>query len=120
MTPKHTRLALCVARGPQQQQAAIDDWLRNNAEEGAPAGLAILAEGAFFHLAVPPGVPLARLAAGCVCCVGLLPLQVTLARLVRTHRPRALLLLVADASHLDRVRAKIAGGAMGVVLEECA
>lgn len=109
-----TRLVLRAARGRVEQQTAIDAWLRAR----GPAGAAIVAEGAFYELAVPPDVALVRLAAGCVCCVGLLPLKVTLARLVRTHRPAWLLLLVADATHLDRVRTLVAGGTLGVLLEE--
>jgi hypothetical protein len=113
-----TRLALRVARGQVEQQATIDRWLGERQITGTSANLAIVAQGAFFELVVPPEVPLQRLAAGCVCCVGLLPLQVTLTRLLRAHRPRSLLLLVSDAAHLDRVRTLVASGKLGVLLEE--
>jgi len=78
----------------------------------------VLAEGAFFELAVPPQVALERLAGGCVCCIGLLPLQVTLTRLLRNRRPASILLLLSDASHLERVHALVASGKLGVSLEQ--
>lgn len=112
-----TRLSLRVARGQAEQQAIIDTWLSEPQATTASSGRAIVAQGAFFDLAVPPDVPLQRLAAGCVCCVGLLPLQVTLTRLLRAHRPQSLLLLLADTAHLDRVRALVASGRLGVTLE---
>jgi hypothetical protein len=115
MTAAATLLAVRDAPGREQQQAAIDAWLRAH----APAGIrAIVAEGAFFDLDVPPDVVLERLAAGCVCCIGLLPLQVTLTRLVRTFRPASLLLLIADGAHLDRVRTLVTSGKLGVFAEE--
>jgi hypothetical protein len=113
-----TSLVLRAARGQNQQQVAIDCWLRERQAAGDAAGLAVLAEGAFFELRVPPEVALERLTAGCVCCIGLLPLQVTLTRLLRKRRPRVVLLLVADALHFDRVRALVASGKLGVRLEE--
>lgn len=114
-----TRLALRVARGQHEQQAAVDAWLKEHGDdEAAPTGRAVVAEGAFFELDVPADVALERLAAGCVCCVGLVPLQVTLTRLLRRLRPRFLLLLLADVSHLDRVRALLASGKLGVSLED--
>lgn len=114
---QETRLAVRVARGQAAQQAAIDGWLQQR-RPNDPAGLAIIAEGAFFALTVPAGVVLERLAAGCVCCIGLLPLQLTLTRLLRRQRPGSVLLLLADGSHLDRVHALVAGGKLGVSLEE--
>ena len=113
-----TRLSLRAARGQNQQQDAIDGWLRERQAAGAAAGLAVLAEGAFFELRVPPEVALERLAAGCVCCIGLLPLQVTLTRLLRKRRPRSVLLLVADVAHIDRARALVTSGKLGVRLED--
>ena len=114
---RETPLAVRVARGQRAQQEAIDAWL-NATQAGAPAGgRAVLAQGAFFELAVPPEVALERLAAGCVCCIGLLPLQVTLTRLLRTFRPSSVLLLLTDASHIERVHALIASGKLGVTLE---
>jgi hypothetical protein len=113
-----TRLAVRVARGQKAQQAAIDAWLADRPHDVAEAGLAVVAEGAFFELAVPPHVALERLAGGCVCCIGLLPMQVTLTRLLRTRRPAFILLLIADASHLERVHALVASGKLGVSLEQ--
>jgi hypothetical protein len=56
------------------------------------------------------------LAAGCVCCIGQLPLKVALIRVLRIERPRSLLLLVAGPEHLPRVRALLADGTLGVKL----
>lgn len=102
-------LTLRRARGPQQQQAAIDAWLDATAPT---APRAVVAEGALFELTVPDDVALARLAPGCVCCLGLVPLRVTLTRLLRA-RPRALLLLVAADDHLPQLRALLASGELG-------
>ena len=112
-----TALTLRVARGQQEQQAAIDAWLGERALDGAGKRLGIIAEGAFFALEVPPAVPLERLAAGCVCCVGMLPLQVTLTRMLRSFRPDSVLLLMTEPDHLDRMRALVASGKLGVDLE---
>src|SRR5262249_21887633 len=113
-----TRGAVRVARGQEAQQAAIDAWLRERSPITGTAGCAVLAQGAFFELAVPAQVVLERLAPGCVCCVGFLPLQVTLTRLLRTRRPGAVLLLIDDESHLKRVRNLVASGKLGVSLEQ--
>jgi hypothetical protein len=112
-----TVVTVRAARGVVEQQAALDEWLRARHSAGSTPSLAVIAEGAFFELVVPPGVTLERLAAGCVCCIGLLPLQVTLTRLLRT-RPPAVLLLVADATHIERVRVLVGSGRLGVSLEQ--
>jgi hypothetical protein len=49
-----------------------------------------------------------------VCCAGQVLLRVTVGRTVRTHRPDELLLLLASADHLPRVRALLADGSLGV------
>jgi hypothetical protein len=108
-------LTLRRARGAQQQQAAIDAWLAASLAApptAAQTARAVIAEGALFELTVPDDVALARLAPGCVCCLGLVPLRVTLTRLLRA-RPRALLLLVAADDHLPQLRALIASGDLG-------
>ena len=98
---------------PAGQQALLDEWL------AAPstARRAVVAESGFAPLAAPAAVPLARLAPGCVCCVGQVPLRVTLTRVVRAHRPQDILLLLASAEHLPRVRALLADGSLGVRFE---
>lgn len=107
------RVTLQVARGQAAQQQALDEWARRV----APNVAAVIAEGGFFEIVPPPGVALERLAPGCVCCIGLVPLRVTLTRLLRTWRPARILLLIADVSHVDRVRALVTGGGFGVILE---
>jgi hypothetical protein len=110
-------LTLRTAHGRAAQQAAIDAWLGGSPGDGR-TGAAILAEGALHELDVPPQVPLVRLAAGCVCCVGLVPLRVSLTRLVRASRPRRLLVLIATDEHAARVRRLLAGDGLGFDLRE--
>ena len=95
---------------PVDQQAQLDEWLAQ------PSGgrRAVIAECGVVPLDAPEDVPLARLAPGCVCCVGQVPLRVTLTRTVRAHRPDDILLLLASAQHLARVRALLADGSLGV------
>jgi G3E family GTPase len=101
----------CAA--PAEQQAQIDEWLAVHAK-GARA---VIAESGFTPLAAPANIAVALLAPGCVCCVGQVPLRVTLTRVVRTHRPDDLLLLLATPHHLPRVRALLADGSLGVRFE---
>jgi G3E family GTPase len=92
------------------QQACFDGWLDRH-----PAGRrTVVVENSFAALEGPEDVPVIRLAAGCVCCVGQVPLRVALVRAVRAHRPQDLLLLLATAEHLPRVRALLSDGSLGV------
>lgn len=91
---------------------ALAAWLAHH-PQGARA---VLAEGLFEPIDLPADIPLVRLAPGCVCCVGQLPLRVALVRLLRQHRPQHLFLLLADAGHLARVRAMLADPALGLRL----
>ena len=103
------RAAIRVA-APAEQQARLDEWLAQ-----PPSGRrAVIAESGFAPLVAPEGVPLAGLAPGCVCCVGQVPLRVAIGRTVRAHRPDELLLLLASAEHLPRIRALLADGSLGV------
>ena len=98
---------------PADQQAQLDDWLARPSN-----GLrAVVAECGLVPLEAPADVPLARLAPGCVCCVGQVPLRVTLTRAVRAHRPHQVLLLLATPDHLPRVRALLEDGSLGVRFE---
>jgi len=103
------RVTLRRARGAEQRQAALDAWLAS--DPAAPR--AVIAEGAFAGLAAPQDVSVTRLAAGCVCCLGLVPLRVALTRLIRAQRPRALLLIVAADEHLPRLQKQLASGELG-------
>lgn len=104
------QVTLRVARDAAQRQAALDAWLAS-----APAPRAVVVEGALAALAAPDDVEIVRLAAGCPCCLGLVPLRVALARLLRARRPRALLLLVAGDAHLPRLHAMLASGELGAL-----
>lgn len=95
---------------PADQQGQLDAWLA--LPSNGPR--AVVAECGFAPLEAPDGVALACLAPGCVCCVGQVPLRVTLTRIVRTHRPDDLLLLLATPHHVPRVRALLADGSLGV------
>lgn len=110
-----TRVALTLraAATETERQSAIADWLRSSAAGGS-GRRAVLVEGALFDRRGPQGVPLVGLGAGCPCCSGSVALRVTLARTLRALRPEAVLLLVAGAGHLPRLRQLLEGGALGV------
>ena len=48
-------------------------------------------------------VQIKRVAPGCLCCIGLLTLRVTLNRLLRNN-PGRLYISIADATHIDKIR----------------
>ncbi len=116
-------VTLVQARGAAAQQAALDAWLqacdaRSGAADRGPC--AVVVEGPSFALQAPEAVPVQRLAAGCVCCVGQVPLRVALARSARAMdagRPRSILLLVGSDEHLPRLRAQIERGELGEGIE---
>jgi G3E family GTPase len=95
------------------RQDIVDRWAADHAD----GRRAVVCEGLFAALVAPPGVSVAHLAPGCVCCVGQLPLRVTLTRLMRSERPDHLLLLLANAEHLPRVRTMLTDGSLGIRLE---
>ncbi len=119
--PLHITLA--QARGAAAQQAVLDAWLQAyDARSGTADGgqCAVVVEGPSFALQAPEAVPVQRLAAGCVCCVGQVPLRVALTRSARAMdpaRPRAILLLVSDDVHLSRLRGQIERGELGQGIE---
>lgn len=106
---------LCVARGAAAQQTVIDAWLDTRRRAADESAAAVVVEGAFFDPVVPAGVAVLRLAPGCACCTGQLPLRVTLTRLLRERRPRSVLLLIATDAHLNRIETMLREGALGTV-----
>lgn len=70
---------------------------------------AVIVEGGPGTLSAPPGVELVQLAPGCVCCVGQLPLRVTVARLLRQVRPARLWIEVSAAQHVAELRRQLNG-----------
>lgn len=70
---------------------------------------AVIVEGGPGTLSAPPGVEMVQLAPGCVCCVGQLPLRVTVARLLRQIRPARLWIEVSAAGHLAELRRQLNG-----------
>ncbi|MCA3218256.1 MAG: hypothetical protein ING59_06805 [Burkholderiales bacterium] len=113
-------ITVAHARGAAQQ-GIVDAWLRMPAGDvrGGAADRrqrALVVEGPSFALQVPQDLMVVRLVAGCVCCVGQVPLRVAVTRSLRAMdgmRPRALLLLVSQAAHLPRLRAQIERGDLG-------
>jgi hypothetical protein len=97
---------------PVDRQNAVDRWVASH----PGSRRAILTEG-FGSITAPDGIAVAGLAGGCVCCVGQVPLRVTLTRLMRAERPEHLLLLLADDQHLPRIRSLLTDGSLGVQLE---
>lgn len=90
--------------------AAIVDWLAST----AGARRAALVEGFAPLTELPEDLAIAPLAPGCPCCLGQLPMRVTLVRLLRQHRPEHVLLVLAGGAHLDRVRALLADPALAL------
>jgi hypothetical protein len=99
-----------VLVGGNGVQQALDQWLSATSQ----GRRAVVVEGIFSTLDVPPDVPLTRLGAGCICCLGQVPLRVGLTRMVRSVRPEAVLLVLSQGDHLERVRALLADGSLGV------
>ena len=63
--------------------------------EGLPSGSSVLPMEP-----LPAALSIARIAPGCLCCIGNLTLRVTLNRMLR-KRPQRIYVGVADASHLS-------------------
>jgi hypothetical protein len=105
------RATVVVAGGGTQR--AVDAWL----EATASAQRAVFVEGVFTALELPPDVSVTRLTAGCVCCQGQVPLRVGITRAVQALRPDTLLLVLSHGEHLERVRALLADGNLGVRFE---
>jgi hypothetical protein len=91
--------------------------LREGASDALPLALAhvadgpqaVIIEGGPGTFVASGGITLVQLAAGCVCCVGQLPLRVTVARLLRQVRPARLWIEMADGAHLPEVRRQLTG-----------
>ena len=105
------RATVVVADGGTQ--GVVDAWR----EATASAQRAVFVEGAFTVLELPSDVAVTQLASGCVCCVGQVLLRVGITRAVRALWPDALLLVVSRGEHLERVRALLADGSLGVRFE---
>jgi hypothetical protein len=101
-------LQLRVAYGAADQQRAIDAWAAHTAKPRAA-----LVEAGLHDLAAPPDTLVERLPAGCVCCVANVPMRVALTRVIRSHRPLNVLLLIADAAHLDAVKRMLTTAPLG-------
>ncbi|QYG09773.1 GTPase [Janthinobacterium sp. PAMC25594] len=84
--------------------------------EGLADGNAILADLAGQVSPSPPfPLQLLRIAPGCLCCSGNLVLRVTLNRLLR-HPPARLFISLADATHIEQLRAWLTASPYDVLL----
>ena len=102
-----------VAVATDGLQRHVDAWLTQH-----PTGVrTIIVEGALAAIDAPDDVAITRLAGGCVCCLGQVPLRVALVRSVRALHPEHVLLLLASGAHLDRIRALLSDGSLGVSFE---
>ncbi|MGV8869783.1 MAG: GTPase [Janthinobacterium svalbardensis] len=84
--------------------------------EGLADGNAILADLAGQVSPSPPfPLQLLRIAPGCLCCSGNLVLRVTLNRLLR-HPPARLFISLADATHIEQLRAWLTASPYDILL----
>lgn len=111
------QISLRTSATAADRRAAIERWLHETPAGSRAQPRVVLAEGLLFDQAGPQGVPVIGLGAGCPCCVGLLPLRVRLARVLRQRQPAAVLLLLAQDQHLPRLHRLLAGGELGVRFE---
>jgi G3E family GTPase len=91
----------------QGRSVALEAAARSLQEEQGKQ--AVIVEGGPGTLTAPPGVELVQLAPGCVCCVGQLPLRVTVARMLRLVKPARLWIEVSQAEHLPELRKQLDG-----------
>ena len=101
-----------VAMATDGLQRHVDAWLTEH-----PTGVRMIIVEGLAAIDAPDDVAITRLAAGCVCCLGQVPLRVALVRSVRALHPEHVLLLLASGAHFDRVRALLADGSLGVSFE---
>ncbi len=80
-------------------------------------GWSVIVEGGPGNLSAPTGITLHQLAAQCVCCVGQLPLRVTLARIIRLEKPARIVLELLHAEHLEQALALLQSGSFGAHLQ---
>lgn len=90
-------------------RAGASDALPHAVAHAHEGPQAVVIEGGPGTFVASGGITLVQLAAGCVCCVGQLPLRVTVARLLRQVRPARLWIEIADGAHLPEVRRQLAG-----------
>ena len=84
--------------------------------EGLADGNAILVDLAGQVSPSPPfPLQLLRIAPGCLCCSGNLVLRVTLNRVLR-HPPARLFISLADATHIEQLRAWLTASPYDVLL----
>jgi hypothetical protein len=71
--------------------------------EGLPDGTSVLAETEAQD-GSEDALTITRIAPGCICCSGNLPMRVSLNRILRT-RPERLFISLANSAHLPQIRA---------------
>ena len=75
--------------------------------------VAVVVEGGDQLLQAPAGVTLIQLAPACLCCVGELPLRVTLARLLR-QKPSVIWVEVSSLVHREQLLQRLEQGTLGL------
>jgi hypothetical protein len=98
---REAAIAAAIARHPQRSTAVILEGL-------ADANSPLIADPA-------QALQVLRIAPGCLCCTGNLVLRVTLNRLLR-HPPAQLYISLANAEHVDLLRAMLSGAPYGDLL----
>jgi len=99
---REARIAAALAAGSGAPEAPSTASTAVILEGLADAGSPLAA----WHDAA--AITIARIAPGCLCCTGNLVLRVTLNRLLR-QTPARLFISLADASHLDTLKAWLLG-----------
>lgn len=94
---------LVTGSTPSRREAAIADALESVSDaavilEGLPDGVQPLED-----LRHQPGLHVARIAPGCLCCTGNLTMRVTLDRMLR-RRPGRLYIGLSSSEHLAQIR----------------
>ncbi len=79
----------------------------------AGGSAALIVEGGDRLLQALAGVTLIQLAPACLCCVGELPLRVTLARLLR-QKPSVIWVEVSSLAHREQLLRRLEQGTLGL------
>jgi hypothetical protein len=125
-----TRVTLVTGATASQREAAIAASLdahpsiQYNDTETAATTSALILEGlpdgidVFSRIGEPrhSSLHIARIAPGCVCCVGNLTMRVTLNRMLR-NKPARLYIGLASTEHLDTIRKFLSEAPYDILLE---
>lgn len=119
MSTERTPAHVVIGRTGARRRAAIERLLDERAHEGRWAVLQQASLTADCS-AARSGVIYDTAAAGCMCCVGQVGFRVSLARLLRTARPTAVVIEVIADQHQERVLALLEDEWFGAVIRVAA